>query len=69
MAFFARGGVETSIPLEQHELLHRYLQLNPEKFPNAERIARTTLSLPVYPAMADHDVETVAQLLAQAGSV
>ncbi|MGD0092714.1 MAG: DegT/DnrJ/EryC1/StrS family aminotransferase, partial [Planctomycetota bacterium] len=39
------------------------LQLKPGSFPNAEQAARECLSLPMYPELAEEDVQTVAQAI------
>lgn len=41
-------------------LLHRMLGLSDEPFPNAVRLFETTVSLPIYPALEDHEVRIVA---------
>lgn len=51
------------VPVERYELLHRYLELDPAEYPAAERIADTSLSLPLYPALEDADVDRVCQAL------
>ena len=59
-------GIETIVPVERWELLHRYLGLDPGRFPGAERLADTTLSLPLYPALADADVDRICASLRRA---
>lgn len=39
--------------------LHRLLGLNPSSFPGAERAVSKNISLPLYPAIHDHEVEHV----------
>ncbi|MNY74289.1 DegT/DnrJ/EryC1/StrS aminotransferase family protein [compost metagenome] len=60
--------MQTIVPIERHELLHRYLGLDPRDFPNAERLADTTLSLPLYPALSDAEVDAVCDALSRAGA-
>jgi perosamine synthetase len=60
---FDAAGVETIIPIQRYELLHRYLRLPPTDFPAAEEIVERTLSLPTYPGMTDEDVGRVADVL------
>ena len=62
-ARFAQAGIETIVPLESWELLHRQLHLLAEDFPNAEIAARTTLSLPIWPGLSNEDVDRVADVL------
>jgi perosamine synthetase len=58
-----QAGVSCTVPIERHELLHRYLKIDPADFPVAERLADTTLSLPVYPGLSDMQLaQTVAAL-------
>lgn len=51
-----KGGIKTIIPIEPWELLHRYLKQPVNHFPIAEKIARSTLSLPLYPAMTKAEI-------------
>jgi len=51
--------VRTIVPVERYELLHNYLGLSPDRFPNGERLARTTLSVPLYPGLTDDEVDRV----------
>lgn len=60
---FAELGVTTIVPVERFELLHRYLRLDPVDFPVAEKLVDTTLSLPLYPALEDAQVETICRAL------
>ena len=45
--------------------LYRKLGYNPGDFPQAERIGRATLTLPLFPAMADADVDRVCAAVAE----
>lgn len=54
------AGIQTIIPIEKWELLHRYLDLRSANYPNAENIADTSLSLPIYPALKDSEVHKIA---------
>lgn len=53
------SGIRCIVPLEKHELLHRYLGLNPENYPVSESLADTTLSLPIYPALKDEELNSI----------
>ena len=52
-------GIRTIIPIEQYELLHNYLKLSKDAYSNAENIASTTLSIPIYPALSDYEVQQI----------
>ena len=39
--------------------LHQYLNLNPKDFPNTEKVHKTTLSIPIYPALTDKEVDYI----------
>lgn len=56
-------GVSCIIPINQDELLHNYLKMDRLKFPNAEEIAATTLSLPIYPLLSDDELSYILQIL------
>ncbi len=51
------------VPVERFELLHRYLDLDPQAFPVAEKLADVTLSLPIHLQLADADIARVSQAL------
>lgn len=59
-------GIQTIVPIERYEMLHRYLGLDPSQYPHAERLADTTLSLPLYPALTDDQVAIICQALSEA---
>ncbi len=62
-SYLYQKGIKTIIPIETYELLHNYLGQEPQGFPVAEHIAQSTLSLPIYPAMADNEVEQVVSAI------
>lgn len=61
--YLMKCGIKTIIPIDTYELLHRYLKLNPKNFPISERIAKTTLSIPVYPALLTEEIDLIKQAL------
>lgn len=52
-------GITCIVPILKNELLHRYLNLTSDNFQNSERLSETTLSLPCYPSLTDHELERV----------
>tara|TARA_Y100001970_G_C14250057_1_gene871150 strand:+ start:2557 stop:3663 length:1107 start_codon:yes stop_codon:yes gene_type:complete len=62
-AIFTNNGITCVSPIANHELLHRYLKLNIDKFPNAEAISKSVLSIPVFPALTDHQVTRITKVL------
>lgn len=62
-SYLYQRGIKTIIPIETYELLHNYLKQDSQDFPVAEHIAKSTLSLPIYPAMADNEVEQVVSAI------
>ena len=60
---FEENGVQTIIPVETYELLHRYLNLDKSAFGNAEEIAKTTLSIPIYPSLNEEEVLRITQIM------
>lgn len=62
-AHLANYRVSAIVPVERFELLHRYLDLDPEAFPKAEALAETTLSLPLYPDLRGAEVDRVVEAL------
>ncbi|MDE2219700.1 MAG: DegT/DnrJ/EryC1/StrS aminotransferase family protein, partial [Gammaproteobacteria bacterium] len=59
-------GVGVHYPAMHLFTLFRKLGYQPGDFPQAERIGRSTVSLPMFPAMADGDVERVLAALGPA---
>lgn len=57
--------IQTIVPIEKQQLLHRYLDLNKKNFENSEDNAQTTLSLPIYPSLQNKEVEYIANTLDQ----
>jgi perosamine synthetase len=62
-AHLAATGVDTIVPVERFELLHRYLNFDPADYPVSERLADTTLSLPIHLCLSDEDVAVVCNAL------
>ena len=58
--YLESSGISSAVPIERYELLHRYLKLDKNNYPIAERLVDTTLSLPVYPGMTDIEVNKIA---------
>ncbi len=66
MGHLKHRGITSIMPIERFELLHNYLKLPPERFPAAERIARSSVSLPIYPGLAaEGSIESVLRALAE----
>lgn len=61
----AAAGITAIVPTEPWELLHRQLGLPEAGFPAAETVARTTLSVPIHPALTDEERGRVASALAR----
>lgn len=66
---FETADIRTIVPTEPWELLHRQLGLSGDSFPVAERLAVSTLSLPVQPALTDEARQRVADVLATLGDL
>ncbi|MBU1014884.1 DegT/DnrJ/EryC1/StrS family aminotransferase [Patescibacteria group bacterium] len=58
---FRRVGVDTRIPRESFDPLHRRLKLNWNEFPVSERTGKTMLSLPLYPSLKESEVARIIQ--------
>jgi len=61
-----RDGIETGVhyPVPLHlQPAYKFLRYRRGDFPNAEQIAQTTLSLPIYPAMKNDEIQTVVEAL------
>jgi len=62
-------GIDTIVPTEPWELLHRQVGASPDGFPVAEELARTTLSLPIQPSLDDAEREHIAWALSSLGDL
>lgn len=67
MAALQERGIGTQVHYPALHLFQLYRQMGWREgdFPQAERIGRTTITLPLFPAMADADVDRVCRALAQ----
>lgn len=54
----ARAGVKAIIPVEDWELLGES-----SLFPNALKLTKETVSIPIYPSLDDKDIETILSVL------
>jgi perosamine synthetase len=61
--YFEKKGISTIIPINNYELLHNYLGLSKNNFPNSEEMADTTLSLPIYPSLTDSETEMITDAI------
>lgn len=61
-----KSGIKCIIPIEDWELLSNYLKLNPKDFENSEFIAKSSLSLPIFPDLIkEKNFENFKDLLRQ----
>lgn len=58
-----KKGISTVIPIENFQLLHRYLKLPKKDFPNAEDMANTTLALPIHPNLTEAEIVRITSAL------
>jgi len=56
-------GIKTIVPIETYELLHRYLGQDKNEFPVSEKIAKTTLSLPIFPSLGNAEIKKIKSAL------
>ena len=61
--YLGKNGISVIIPIEQYELLHRYLKLSPKDYEKGEHLAVTTLSLPIYPSLTENELDHVIKIL------
>ena len=60
ISFLKKQNIEACQPIPQP--LHRLLELPGDRFPNTEKVWMRTLSIPIYPAMVNKEVEFVAKV-------
>jgi perosamine synthetase len=58
-----KNGIECVRPIEPYELLHRYLALDYNDFPVAEKIAKISLSVPMFPGLKEMQIEKIRNAL------
>jgi len=61
--FLKEKGIKTIIPIENYELLHRYLKQDSKDFPISEEVANSTLSLPIYPSLTSSEIEKIKEAI------
>jgi dTDP-4-amino-4,6-dideoxygalactose transaminase len=67
--FLKQRGVETIVPVRFDELLHVWLGQPEGLFPNAEKVSRTTLSIPIWAGMTKEQESRVADALFEMGDI
>jgi len=60
---FQENGIQTIVPVETFELLHKYLKLNGDDFKNSEELAKTTLSVPIYPTLKEAEISKIMRIM------
>lgn len=60
---FQRRGIECISPIEPYQLLHRYLGVSRKKYPVAETISRSVVSIPVYPSLTERQVDKICSTI------
>jgi len=63
LAKLSNKGIGVLNPLAKYELLHNYLGLKNANYQNAEKIARSTVSLPIYPALTAGELARITKAL------
>ena len=56
---FEQHGISTILPIEPFELLHRYLNQSLSLFPHSEKHASTYLSIPIFPALLEDELNRI----------
>jgi perosamine synthetase len=60
---FTHNKIKTIIPIENRELLHRYLKLKDDGFGNSLKASQTTLSIPIYPTLTHNEINKTIRVL------
>lgn len=58
-----RRGVDCQKPV--YKPLHQYVGLDPRQFPNAERAYKHNVSIPIYPALSQEEVEHTIRVITE----
>lgn len=58
-----KKGIATIVPIASFELLHILLKQDKRSFPNAQRLAETSLSLPMYPSLTEREIEKITRAI------
>ncbi|MBI3046048.1 MAG: DegT/DnrJ/EryC1/StrS family aminotransferase [Candidatus Harrisonbacteria bacterium] len=61
--YFLKNKIKTIVPIERYELLHNYLGLPSKNYPVSEEMAKTTLSLPIYPSLSGKQIKYIRAVL------
>ena len=56
-------GIKTIIPIENHELLHRYLNLDFNNYPNSEYLSCNILSIPIFANLSKTEIKHIKRSL------
>lgn len=60
---FKELNIETSIPIKKFELLHNYLNLDKNLFPNSEMVSKLTVSIPFHNALTNNELNHIKKAL------
>jgi perosamine synthetase len=61
--YLNKHNICSIVPIKKFELLHNYLKLEKCDYQVAEKLAETTLSMPIYPALKDIEFNYIIRLL------
>ena len=57
------NNISSIFPMNSFELLHNYLKMSSDKFPVSEKIAKYTISIPIYPSLNINDIIKISQII------
>lgn len=60
-AKFAKAGIETAKPV--FNPIYRLLKKSPKDFPNSEWAYKNLISIPIYPALSNYEIEKIREFL------
>jgi perosamine synthetase len=58
-----KKGITTIFPIASFELLSILLKQDKRSFPNAKKLAETSLSLPMYPSLTEMEIERITRAI------
>jgi len=61
--YLMSAGIKAIIPIENYELLHRYLNLNSNDYPNSEYLSKYILSIPIFVNLSKSEIKHIQRSL------
>ncbi len=60
---FIKNRITAIVPIKEYELLYNCISENKKDYPNSLEMAKTCLSVPIYPALEEEEIKRIVEVL------